>query len=137
MKTDKPKTKGRTPIVIDWDRVDKYLQAGLCGTEIAPILGISEDTIYLKCQKEHKMTFTVYSALKKASGDGLLKTRLYSEAMGDSKKGVVPNTAVLIFLAKTRLNMTEKKDINLNVTGVPKVSWIDDIEEPENEASDE
>jgi len=57
--------------------------------------------------------------------------------MGDSKKGVVPNTAVLIFLAKTRLNMTEKKDINLNVTGVPKVNWIDDIEEPENEASDE
>ena len=130
MKTDKPKSKGRTPIVIDWDKVNKNLIAGCNGVEIAGLLGIHPDTLYMKCEKKYKMGFSAYAAQKRAHGDALLRRKGFDEAMGD-------NTVALIFHLKDRLGMQDRKTVNVTFDKVPKVSWIDDIEEPENEASDE
>ena len=126
MKASKP--KGRPKIDIDWDKVNKNLIAGCNGVQIAGLLGIAADTLYLKVEQKFKMTFSAYSAIKKAHGDALLQRKVFDEAMGD-------NTTVLIFLAKDRLGMQDRKTIAIE--SVPKVSWIDEIDEPENEASDE
>lgn len=199
MKTDKPKSKGRTPIVIDWDKVDKYLQAGLngaeislligvkklainkrClevnkmtfavyssqkrvvstpagrpeaeinwnevvnylkaglyGTEIAPLIGVCADTLYRHCEEDMQMKWSEYSANNRAAGDGLIKLKIFSIAMGNEAKGIKPDTKLLEHLDKTRLGATVKKEIDMNITGMPKVNWVDDTDEPENEASDE
>lgn len=85
---------------IDWEKVDQLLLAGCVGTEIAPHFDMSPDALYYKCQQEHNLGFSAYSALKRSQGDSLLKEKQFEKAMsGDN--------TLLIWLGKTRLKQSE------------------------------
>ena len=84
-----------------------------------------------------QMKWSEYSANNRAAGDGLIKLKIFSIAMGNEAKGIKPDTKLLEHLDKTRLGATVKKEIDMNITGMPKVNWVDDTDEQENEASDE
>lgn len=90
----------RPPANIDWNEVNRYLEAGSTGTEIAGFLGMHEDTLYRRCQEDHNIGFAAYSQQKKARGEALLRARQYQQAM----KG---NTTLLIWLGKCRLGQQE------------------------------
>ena len=62
----------RPKAIIDWDEVDKHLQAQCDGVGIAGILGISPETLYRACKELHKIGFDAYSAAKKGEGKEFL-----------------------------------------------------------------
>ena len=106
----------RPKTVIDWNKVDKYLQAQCDGVGIAGLLGISPDTLYRACQEVHKMGFAQYSAQKKAEGVELLKAKQYQLAM----KG---NVTMGIWLGKQYAGQRDKQEINqtLNIPQLPDI----------------
>lgn len=88
------------PKRLDWKIIDHLLEAGCTGIEIAGRIGISKHTLYERCVLEKKETFSVYSQLKRASGDSILRETQYDLAIDGDK-------TLLIFLGKTRLKQQE------------------------------
>ena len=92
---------GRPAAIIDWKAVDRLLQAGCAGTQIAARLGIRAEVLYDGCQREHKTDFTEYSRQKKEHGETLLHEQQFALAM----KG---NLGMLVWLGKQRLGQKER-----------------------------
>lgn len=88
---------------IDWDKVDKYLQAQCSGVGIASILGIHENTLYERCKSDKGMEFGAYSAIKKGEGKELLKAKQFSIAMNG-------NVPMAIWLGKQYLDQKDKQE---------------------------
>lgn len=101
--------RGRKKIVINWEPVDRYLEAGCTGVEIAAKLGIHADTLYNVCEREKKMAFSAYAAQKKASGDTLLKAKMFQMAMSGDK-------TMAIWLSKNRLGYSDKTEQKIDTT---------------------
>jgi len=97
------KAPHRPPIKIDWNIVDKYLEAGCLGTEIASVIGCHPQTFYDRCIMEKGMGFTEYMQSKRATGDALLRAKQYAYAM-TGKNG---NLGMLIWLGKNRLGQKD------------------------------
>jgi hypothetical protein len=87
--------------IIDWEKVDRLIEAGCSGHEIAPAIGISSDTLYERCVLEKGMTYSDYSSKLRAKGDGLLKAKQFQLAMSG-------NPAMLVWLGKNRLGQKDK-----------------------------
>jgi hypothetical protein len=96
---------GRPQADIDWSEVDRYLEAGCTGSEIAGFLGIAADTLYNRCEVDHKVNFSAYSQQKKSRGEALLRAKQYQMAM----KG---DRTLLVWLGKNRLGQKEPKELN-------------------------
>lgn len=101
---------------IDWKKVDAYLQAHCNGTGIAGLLGISPETLYRACKRDHKIGFDEYSQQKKAEGKELLKAKQFETAMSG-------NVSMQIWLGKQYLNQRDRAEMeqsgtttNLNIT---------------------
>jgi len=94
----------RPKINIDWEKVDKYLIAGATGTEVAAVLGVHADTLYRKCQEDHKIGFTDYLLQKRESGNSMLRLKQFEEAMEGDR-------GMLIWLGKNRLDQSDKKEV--------------------------
>ena len=90
----------RPKIDIDWDMVDKYLISGCSGTEIAGMIGCHPETFYDRCQQDKGTGFTEYSNKKKSKGDGLLRAKQFSMALGGDR-------GMLIWLGKNRLGQRD------------------------------
>ena len=105
---------GRKKAIINWDMVDKYLQAGCTGVSIAKVLGIHEDTLYAACVRDKKLSFSAYSQQKKSEGDELLLKKQFDVAMGG-------NIPMLIWLGKQRLNQSDKQEIKQDATAVAQI----------------
>jgi IS30 family transposase len=99
--------KGQRLIKIDWKEVDKYLEAGCSGIQIAATLGCHKDTLYSRCIQEHSCSFADYSARKKAKGDSMLHYEQFKLAM----KG---DRSMLIWLGKQRLDQKEDPNAGKN-----------------------
>lgn len=93
-----------TPKVIDWKDVDSLLTAGCTGVEVAGYLGIHPETLYLRCEKEKQVGFSVYLQEKRSNGKALLRAKQYAKAMGNTKEG---DTTLLIWLGKVSLDQRE------------------------------
>lgn len=98
----------RPKIKIDWEKVDKYLQAQCEGTGIAGVLGIHPDTLYKACEKKYKMCFSAYAAIKKSEGKELLRAKQFSVAMAGDK-------TMLVWLGKQYLNQSDKTESTTEV----------------------
>ena len=98
-------------IPIDWNRVEKLLMAGCSGVEIASYFGIHHDTLYDACQREKGMAFSVFSLAFRQKGDSLLRETQFNIAIGDEKKGLQPDKAMLIWLGKNRLEQSDKQEV--------------------------
>jgi hypothetical protein len=95
---------GRPNLSIDWEEVDRHLEAGCSGAEVASIVGVSPDTLYRRCQTERGANFSVILQQKKAKGEAMLKVRQFSEAM----KG---DRSMLIWLGKQRLGQRDRQEV--------------------------
>lgn len=94
----------RKKAVISWAMVDPMLEAGCTGEEVAAQLGCHADTLYKRVEEVHKMGFSAYRQQKIARGNQTLRETLFKKALkGDG--------TALIFLAKTRLGMNEKTEV--------------------------
>lgn len=93
----------RPLLSIDWDVVDRLLEAGCMGTEVAAHLGCCANTLYDRCFSEKGVTFSIYIQEKKQKGDSLLRSVQFKEAM----KG---DRGMLIWLGKNRLEQSDKLD---------------------------
>jgi len=94
------KKTGRKKLKIDWKRVDKLLEAGCLGTEIAAYLGIHYQTLYDKVEEDFGILFTDYRELKRPKGEANIREVQYNKAIGG-------DTPMLIWLGKNRLNQTD------------------------------
>jgi len=122
-------SKPRKPREMTWDNIDKMLEAGCEGTEIAAFFGISDDTLYRACQADKGCGFAAYRAQKRSSGDTLLKETMFASAM----KG---DRALQIFLAKNRLGMRDNpKDDTSDTQPIVKIE-ITHIDPENAEPSD-
>jgi len=101
----KKKSKaGRPKILIDWVKVNKYLQAQCDGVGISGILGIAPITLYRACERDHKVNFEVYSAQKKSEGKELLRAKQFGVAMEGDK-------TMLVWLGKQYLKQSDKQEV--------------------------
>lgn len=101
---------GRPKAEIDWNKVDRLLEAQCTGTEIAATLGIHPDTLYNAVKAKFKSDFSAYSQQKKESGKRLLKAKQFEVAMSGDK-------AMLIWLGKQYLEQRDKTDHDLTSKG--------------------
>ena len=97
---------------IDWNKVDKYLQAQCDGVGIAGILGIDVQTLYRRCNEDNKVGFAEYSAKKKAEGVELLKAKQYQVAMEGDR-------TMLVWLGKQYAGQSDKSENR--ITGPIKI----------------
>jgi len=89
---------------INWDVVDKLIEAGCKATEISAKLRVDTDTFYGRFKKQHNCGFQDYSAKRTEAGVADLRSMLHAKAMNNNAPG---NITMLIFLAKCRLGMSE------------------------------
>ena len=101
----------RPQIPIDWKMVDKLLESGCIGTDIAGSLGCHPQTFYDRCWKENGVTFTEYASQRRSSGDNLLRAAQMQVALQG-------NTSMLIWLGKNRLSQKDDpvQDVAFNGT---------------------
>ena len=100
----------RSATVIDWKAVDRLLQAGCNGVQIAARFGIHPETLYDNCKRDHKSDFSAYAAQKREHGETLLHEQQFLLAMKGDK-------TMLIWLGKQRLGQREKADTDITSGG--------------------
>ncbi len=103
---EKPERQGS--MTTTWDKIDRMLEAGCLGTEIAATFGMSEEYFCKLMKIKNKENFSDTRRAKKHKGDAQLRIRQYDLAMKGDKK-------MLEILGKDRLSQTEKQEINMNV----------------------
>lgn len=94
---------------INWDVVEKLMEAGCNAKEICGKFRVDTDTFYSRFKKEFGCGFQDYSAKASEAGVADIRSMLQAKAINNSAPG---NITALIFLAKCRLGMTEPDIIN-------------------------
>ena len=120
----------RPKVNIDWNKVDKFLEADCEGTEIAAYLGINPNTLYFRCKEDHKVSFSEYLQEKKARGNSLLKVKQFDTAMSGDK-------TMMIWLGKQRLGKSEKSQQQLDIHTEKNVFNITFQDEPQADETTE
>lgn len=120
---------GRKRAVIDWNKVDKYLQAQCDGTGIAGLLGIHPETLYDACKRDKKTDFSVYAAQKKGEGKEILRAKQFEVAMSGDK-------AMLIWLGKQYLGQNDKTFSEISITEQPLIDLTKILKKPGVSADD-
>ncbi|HNX38815.1 MAG TPA: helix-turn-helix domain-containing protein [Candidatus Cloacimonadota bacterium] len=101
---------------IDWDRVGKMLMAGNGAPSIARALGISDQTLYRRCQKDLKIAFVDFRAQKLQEGNDALLTKGYTMAV----KG---DRTMLIFYLKNRCGFADRQVIDHSLPEDVTKAW--------------
>jgi IS30 family transposase len=101
------KKNGRPLTKIDWEQVNKYLEAGCSGTEIAGFFGIHNTTLYERCQTDNSLSFSEYSLKYYSKGDALIRMAQFEKALGKKLEG---DNTLLIWLGKNRLKQKDKEE---------------------------
>ena len=91
---------------INWDMVEKLIEAGCNGYEIADTFRIDTDTFYIRFKKEYGRSFQDYSANIYSAGIGYQKYVTHLRAL--SKTGSVQ---LLIRYNEERLGWAKTSDI--------------------------
>lgn len=91
-----------------WDRIDKMMEAGCPGTEIAATFGMSAEYFAKLVRLKYKETLSDTRRQKKYKGDAQLRMRQYDLAMKGDRQ-------MLTILGKDRLSQVDKQEINMNV----------------------
>lgn len=108
-KTEKADSKmGRPKKLVDWTVVENLCGIGCTGEEIASVLGIDYDTLNARIKETYGITFSEYFPRHEGRGKASLRRVLHSA-------GMAGNIQALLHLAKTRLGLSER--VNLQVSG--------------------
>lgn len=100
---------------IDWNEVDEMLKIQCTGVEIAEELGINPETLYDACKRDHKIGFSEYSQQKRAKGVTHARKQFYNQCWIDDGDDRTRATKQIFWL-KNHAGMSDKQDINQNVT---------------------
>lgn len=98
---------------IDWNLVEKKMEAGCNGVEISGSLHIDTDTFYSRFKEEFGESFSALSANYHSGGKSNLKVRQYAKAMEG-------NINMLIWLGKNWLGQKDGQDNNQAVESLEK-----------------
>jgi hypothetical protein len=93
----------RPPKPIDWDLVERKMQAGCKATEICWDFGINKDTFSDRFKAEYGVYFSEYSANLHNVGKGNVRHQQYERAMDG-------NTQMLTILGREWLGQEQDKD---------------------------
>lgn len=115
----------RPNVIIDWNEVDKLLDIGCKGTDIADALGICSETLYLKTAKEKGVSFSAYYQRRRAN---YYKKNLRQAQYDAATKGSVP---MLIWLGKQDLDQKEPEAV---VSEQNKSALVEYLEKQKREA---
>lgn len=105
---------GRKKIIIDWVKLDSYLQLMASKRACASLLGISEDTIERNIKKEHGCTFTEYAEKKMEP----VKLKLIQKALSKALDG---ENVLLIFCLKNLCGWRDKPEVEIDEKDKEKV----------------
>lgn len=89
---------------INWEVVERMMEAGCTGVEIAGKFRITADQFYVRFQQEYNEYFSGYSGLACAAGEGEIRLMQYAKALNNKAPG---NTPLLMFLGKVRLKQDD------------------------------
>jgi len=95
---------GRKKLLIDWPKVEKYLQAGCEGAPIARIIGMHPNTLYRAIQEKFKCDFGEFAQQKRAEGVSLMEASIFNDAI---TKGGIDR----IFWLKNKAGWKDRQDI--------------------------
>lgn len=95
---------GRKKINIDWDKVNKYLQAHCEGAPIARLIGVHPNTLYLAVKRKYKCDFSEFARQKKEEGINLMVASIYRDAMAHGG-------ADRMFFLKNKAGWKDRQDI--------------------------
>jgi IS30 family transposase len=101
------KKNGRPLANIDWQKVNELLEGGCSGVEISGFLGLANSTLYERCLKDNKISFTEYSSKFYSKGDALIRMAQFEKALGKKIEG---DNTLLIWLGKNRLKQKDKEE---------------------------
>jgi len=86
---------------IDWEKVDRLLQAHTPGTEIAASFDMHPDTFYRRVEEEYGMGFTDYCSQKRNKGKNNLR-------LAQLKNALEGNTSMQVWLGKNWLGQKDE-----------------------------
>lgn len=89
---------------INWDVVEKLIECGCSGVEIAAKCRIRSDTFYIRFKQEYGCSFQDYRVEGQEGGLADLRSMIHAKALNNKAPG---NSNLLIFLARCRLGMRE------------------------------
>ncbi len=95
---------GRPLKEINWDIVEKKIEAGCSGIEIAATLRIQADTFYLRFKRKYGKNFQDYHGQFYSAGDANIKFTQYMKALSG-------NIPMLTLLGRERLNQGKEEEI--------------------------
>ena len=125
------KLTGRPPgphINIDWDKVDRLLEAGCNGEQVAARFGIHADTLYRRTEKDKGVSFAAYQRQKRANGDSLLAQKQMEVAMKGDK-------TMLLWLGKQRLGQRDTPEVALDEKVKNALEILNEWTKKQNEAN--
>ncbi len=102
---------------INWEIVEKRMEAGCSGVEIAATLRIQADTFYLRFKKKYGKSFQDYHGDFYSAGDANIKFTQYMKALAG-------NNNMLLLLGRERLNQSKEQE---------RISPLEDIIELRHE----
>lgn len=127
LQTQGGSTERSDKIKIDWELVKGLCSIGCTVPEICSVLKCSHDTLARRCKEDHDKTFAEYHA---ECVDSTFKVSLRRAMRRHAvEKG---NPALLIFLAKNHLGMSDKIEHQSQVTGDVNWSFMEAPERIEN-----
>lgn len=94
---------------INWDVVERLIESGCSGTEIAGKFRIQSDTFYRRFKEEYGCSFQDYHAPSQEAGLADLRSMIHAKALNNKAPG---NSNLLIFLARCRLGMKEPEVVH-------------------------
>lgn len=92
---------GRPPKPIDWDVVERKMEAGCTEKEIIALFDIDRNNFYDRFFDEFGTNFTTYASYLHSIGDGKIRETQYEKALEG-------NTNMLILLGRERLGQGQE-----------------------------
>jgi len=89
---------------INWDQVEKLMEAGCTAKQIYTKYRVHRDTFYDRFKSNFEMSFADYSAWACSSGEADLMLMQHAKALNSKASG---NVQMLIHLGKVRLGQRE------------------------------
>jgi AraC-like DNA-binding protein len=89
---------------INWEIVEKLIESGCSGVEIAGKFRIQSDTFYRRFKEEYGCSFQDYRVESQEAGLADLRAMIHAKALNNKAPG---NSNLLIFLARCRLGLRE------------------------------
>lgn len=109
---------------INWEVVEKLIECGCNGKEIAAKFKLDPDTFYDRFRKEYGCRFADYSGDAAECGKAEIRSMLYAKALNNKAPG---NATLLLFMARCTLGMREPEVASLMAANQQQIDQTHEI----------